>query len=532
MNFLKRARLVSVAMLLVLAFTSCDDDFNTIGGRLVGQFDSIPLYEAGVIGYSNKIGPVQTNGRTTDGTAINLLGIYNDPVYGQQVASVLTQLSLSTTSPEFGDQPVVDSVVLTLAYYSTVVETGEDGNPVYELDSIFGDSPYKLTVSRSNFFLNNFDPEADFASVQKYYSNQGPVFENNLIGAPLYTNENFLPSNNEVVYEGFNEQNEVDTIRTTPRLRANLPVQFFQENIINKEGSIELFNNNNFNNFIRGLYFKAEPLNGGGNMLLLDFSYLTNPDVGIMIYYTSQVEDSSDSDGDGDTTEMIGQPASYKLNFGTNTVNTFSQDFPAGIASEITETNSEAGAKNLFLKGGEGVVSVIRLFEDEAELAELRANNWLINEANLTFFVDQDRVEIGESEPERIYLYNLKTNEQLFDYLIDPTLNTESPLNSLISHSSRLERDESGAGVSYKIRITEHIKNVLNKDSTNVKLGLVVTQNINLVGNSALKTVIDSITRVPRASVISPEGTVLHGNLSPNVDKRLKFNIYYTETNN
>jgi hypothetical protein len=516
MIFLKRASLYPIAMLLVLAFTSCDSDFNTIGGSLIGgQFDSIPLYKAGVITYSNKIGPVQTNGLPS-----NLLGVYNEPVYGQQVASVLTQLSLSSNNPQFGTDPVVDSVVFTLPYYSTGVETGEDGNPVYKLDSIYGELPYKLTVSRSNFFLNNFDPEDDFITAQKYYSDQGPLFESNLVGDPLYTNENFIPSKEEVVYSEFNEQNELDTVRVTPRLRANLPIQFFQENIIDKQGSSELSNNNNFNNFIRGLYFKAEPVNDNGNMLLLNFA---SAEAGITIYYSSEVEVDS---------ETVMEPRTYKLNFGPNTLNTFSQEIPEGITSEIAETNAQTGAKNLFLKGGEGALSVISLFEDEAELAELRANNWLINEANLIFSVDQDRVQGGSSEPERIYLYNLKTNEQLFDYLIDPSLNAQNPLTSVTTHSGRLERNESGDGVSYKLRITEHVKNVLNKDSTNVRLGLVVTQNINLVRNSALRSSVDGIDRVPRASVIAPEGTVLHGNLSPNVEKRLQFNIYYTETNN
>jgi len=529
MIFLKRARLVPLALLMVLAFTSCDNDFNTIGGRLIGQFDSIPLYEAGIIGYSNKIGPVQTNG-----LPVNSLGVYNDPVYGQQVSSVLTQLSLSTTNPQFGTDAVVDSVVLTLPYFNTELEAGEDGNAVYQLDSLFGNSPYKLTISRSNFFLNNFDPEADFASAQKYYSNQGPVFENSLVGSPLYSNESFFPSNAEVVYGEFNDENELDTIFDAPRLRVNLPVQFFQENIIDKEGSSELFNNNNFRNFIRGIYFKAEPLNGDGNLLLLDFNSATNADAGITIYYTSQVTDASDSDGDGDITDLIGQSSSYKLNFGSNTVNTFSQEFPAAIASEISGANKEIGAEKLYLKGGEGAVTVIKLFEDEAELAELRANNWLINEANITFFVDQDGVESGEAEPERIYLYNLETNNILVDYFNDVSSNTVTPLNSLILHSGRLVRNESGSGISYTIRITDHIRNLLDSDLDldNVRLGLVVTQNINLTTNSALKSEVDSITRVPSSAVISPEGTVLHGNLSPDADKRLKFNIYYTETNN
>ncbi|WP_034918306.1 DUF4270 domain-containing protein [Gillisia sp. CAL575] len=523
MIFLKRARLVPLALLMVLAFTSCDNDFNTIGGRLIGQFDSIPLYEAGIIGYSNKIGPVQTNG-----LPVNSLGVYNDPVYGQQVSSVLTQLSLGTTNPEFGTDAVVDSVVLTLPYFNTELEAGEDGNAVYQLDSLFGNSPYKLTISRSNFFINNFDPEADFASVQKYYSNQGPVFENSLVGSPLYSNESFFPSNAEVVHGEFNDENEVDTIFDAPRLRVNLPVQFFQENIIDKVGSSELFNNNNFRNFIRGIYFKAEPLNGDGNLLLLDFNSATNADAGITIYYTSQVTDASDSDGDGDITELIGQSSSYKLNFGSNTVNTFSQEFPAAIASEISGANKGIGAEKLYLKGGEGTVTVIKLFEDEAELAELRANNWLINEANLTFFVDQDRVDGGDAEPENIYLYNLETYQPIIDYYVfTSTAATQDP-----NHAPALEREETGEGIKYKIRITDHIIQILNNNTTNVKLGLVVMQNTNVVTNSALKTTIDSIARVPSSAVISPEGTVLHGNLSPDADKRLKFNIYYTETNN
>ncbi|MCJ7758605.1 MAG: DUF4270 domain-containing protein, partial [Gillisia sp.] len=87
-------------------------------------------------------------------------------------------------------------------------------------------------------------------------------------------------------------------------------------------------------------------------------------------------------------------------------------------------------------------------------------------------------------------------------------------------------------GISYKLRITEHVNRILNKDFTNVRLGLVVTQNINLIGNSALKTPLDGIDRIPAASVISPEGTVLYGNLAADVSKRLKLDIFYTKTSN
>lgn len=517
MILLKRLGFISAVLITILAFVSCDDDFTTIGGELVGgQFDSLPSYRAGVMAHSKNLGPVQTNG-----LPVNLLGVYEEPVYGQQTASILSQLSLTSSNPTFGNEPRLDSVILTLPYFSTRLESDEEGNPVFRLDSVYGGSPFKLTVSRSNFFLNEFDPETNFENRQKYYSDQGPVFKASLIGDPLYVNESFQPSAKEVVYfedDPTTASSELDTVRVSPRLRVPLSTEFFKENVIDKEGSSELSNNNTFRNFIRGLYFEAEPVDGSGSMMLLN---LSDNQAGIFLYYTS-FEEVGDS-----ITEI---PRSYKLGLGGNTVNTYSQELPAPIAQEIEGTNEEAGAENLYLRGGAGSMAIIDLFEDEAELEGLRANNWLINEASLTFYVNQDKVQDGNAEPERIYLYNLETNQPILDYRIDQP-DVSFPLISLTGHSGRLIRDEDKNGISYKIRITEHIKQILNEDIENARLGLVITQNINLSANSALKNPENGIDRVPSASVITPRGTVLHGNLEGDPGKRLKFNIIYTETN-
>ncbi len=518
MILLKRLGFIPAVLITLMAFVSCDDDFTTIGGELIGgQFDSLPSYRAGIMAHSKNLGPVQTNG-----LPVNLLGVYKEPVYGQQTASILSQVSLTSSNPTFGNEPRLDSVILTLPYFSTRLEPDEDGNPIFRLDSVYGDSPFKLTVSRSNFFLNEFDPETNFENRQKYYSNQGPAFKASLIGDPLYVNESFKPSAKEAVYfenDPTTEGNEIDTIRVSPRLRVSLSTQFFKENIIDKQGSSELSNNNNFRNFIRGLYFEAEPVDGSGSMMMLN---LSGSEAGIVLYYTD-FQEVADS--------ISEVPRSYKLELGGNTVNTFTQELPVQIAQEIENSNEETGAENLYLKGGAGSMAVIDLFEDEAELEELRANKWLINEASLTFYVNQDKVEGGSSEPERIYLYNLETNRPLLDYSINQP-DVSFPLSSLTSHSGRLVRDEDKNGISYKIRITEHVKQILNEDIENVKLGLVITQNINLLANSALKNPVEGIDRVPSASVITPRGTVLHGNLGSDPGKRLKFNIIYTETNN
>ena len=47
-----------------------------------------------------------------------------------------------------------------------------------------------------------------------------------------------------------------------------------------------------------------------------------------------------------------------------------------------------------------------------------------------------------------------------------------------ILHGGILELDENDKGLLYKIKISEHIKNVIRKDSTNIKLGLVVSSDI------------------------------------------------------
>ncbi len=526
MILMKRLRFIPLMLITVLAFISCDEDYNTIGGDLIGgQFDSLPKYQPGVKAYSKKLGPVQTNN-----LPVNLLGVYNDPIYGLQEANVLTQLSLSTGNPDFGTEPILDSVVLTLPYFSTQVDTEDDGSPIYELDSIYGNAPVKLSIRRSNYYLNDFDPTDNFQNRQKYYSDQGDVFAASLIGEPLYVNESFIPSKREVSYTEMNSNTgNLDTLVKSPRLRVSLENEFFQQNILDKQGSTELFNNNNFKNYIRGLYFSAEAINGNGNLVLLN---LRDSDANITLYYKSKEKDTNDSDEDGDTTELIYKPSTYKLTFGSNKVNTFTQNFPAEFVQQIEDSNEDLGSENLFLKGGEGSMAVVELFEDEAEIEAIKENNWLINEASLEFYVDQSKTVGGDSEPERIYVYDLENNLPLIDYQIDQTRNDNNPLNSVIGHSARLVRDEDGNGVKYKIRITEFVKAILDGDIDVRKLGVVVTQNINITTNSALKNSLEEIDRVPTGSVISPEGTVLYGNLANDEAKRLKFNIYYTETNN
>ena len=82
------------------------------------------------------------------------------------------------------------------------------------------------------------------------------------------------------------------------------------------------------------------------------------------------------------------------------------------------------------------------------------------------------------------------------------------------------------------MNITHHLKNLINRDSTNIPLALVVSSNVTIQEYQSLQNPQSpGIFKVPAATVVSPEGTVLYGNNTTNEAKRLKLQIYYTEIN-
>ncbi|MGC4041241.1 MAG: DUF4270 family protein [Flavobacterium sp.] len=187
-------------------------------------------------------------------------------------------------------------------------------------------------------------------------------------------------------------------------------------------------------------------------------------------------------------------------------------------------------------------------------------NRWMINEANLTFSIDNKSNSATSStmpmddpsafEPNRIFLYDLTNKKVLVDYTYDLTSNVYFPKFNkgvfggiLLNSSGRiLKQREDGTGIykykgnKYKIRLTNHIRNLIKNDSTNVRLGLSVTESIANVAFSKLRTpASSSVKSAPTMSVMNPLGTILYGTNIPfgnqDYDKRLKLEIYYTKPN-
>ena len=500
-----------ILLIITVVMASCHEDNNLVGNEVIGDPNfEFKLYdESTVVAYSRKANPVQT-------TALNSyqMGVYVDPVYGMTSANVLSQVTLSETQPTFGANPKIESVFLDLPYYSTLIEEIESLK-IYQLDSIFGNTPFKLSIYESHYYLRDLDPDTGFSEEQKYFSDQGPLFEG-FLGELLYESVAFMPSAEEIT----TQTPDGDELKLSPRMRVALDTTFFKQKIFDFEGKPELLSNNNFKNHLRGLYFKVEPVDGNGVLFLFDINQAS-----IDVNYSFE-------DIDGRTNDQL------KLLFsGGVGVNTFDYQFPPSIEDRLTNPNTTLGEENLYLKGGAGTMTIIDLFGEDLdgngipdELEAIRENNWIINEANLLFHVNQDIVQGGKSEPERVFLYDIKNKTLLRDYPLDNYTSESDVLNYKSQHLGRLQRDANGNGKTYKLKITNYINDLIKKDSLNLRLGLVVSQNVGIISQHSLQTeMAPGFEETLTGSVICPEGTVLYGSNTSNQDKKLKLQIYYTE---
>ncbi|OAB80040.1 DUF4270 domain-containing protein [Cochleicola gelatinilyticus] len=513
---------VTVLLMVMIALVSCEDDFSTLGSEIFeGQNPEISLDDAAtVIAYSEKFKPVKTNQ-----LPVNSLGVYNDPLYGKSTVSLLSQVTLSELDPDFGEEPELEKATLYLPFFSE--ETTLEETTTFELDSVFGAQPIKISLYESTYFLRDLDPTTNFEDTQEYYSDQGNLFENfqgELIGEII----DFVPSD-----EGFviNEGDEEEEETLSPGIRVDLPLEFFQQKILDAGGTQDLISVNNFKNYFRGIYFKVESTTDDGTFFLFN---VAEGRIELDYNYLPEGEDERET-------------SSINLQFNGINVNVYENDINPTIASELQNQDKINGEEKLYIRGGgEGIVSVINLFGEDIdgngvadELELLREKKWLINEANLVFHVKQSDIESGSTEPERILIYNLESGQLLVDYGLDSSVATE-PIDAISNHLGRLERNDSNEGLSYKIKITTHLSNIINRDSTNVPLGVVVTQNVTVPQFQNVRTMVlqgtseessIDVKQIPAGAIISPEGTVLHGNLAPDEAKRLKLQIYYTEPN-
>ena len=536
-----------IILLSFFIFQSCDKELTSFDSDVINSENAIDFLtgelDYSILSKSEIINPVQSNNLPSF-----LIGKYNHPQFGNSYANFVGQMVPADYNHDFGDNVELDSVILSIPYYSRAIDTDENLDVTYEIDSVYGNNPIKISIYKNNFFLRTFDPFQSFDSSQNYFTN-GSLSNNEQIdisqleGQLLFEIDDFVPNANQINLTAVDTSGETyisQKLAPALRFKLNNPNNNFWETLFfNNEGLPNLSNEPDFKEFFRGLYIKTEGLNSSGSMMLLN---LASSNAKLTIHYTSDNEVVNNDTGSTD--DNLTNQHEYVLNFSGNLVNIFENE----NLVDVNGTNTVDGNENIYLRGGEGIITTLDLFsgslinDNGEEISEFDhfkdffydnisdSPKRLINEAYIEFYVNQNF--INSDEPERIFIYNYEQNTALIDYFLDQSVSSTT-INAKINHLVPLIKDSlnDNRGVKYKIRITEHLNNLVLRDSSNSKLGLGVMSNISSVQNFTILGDEDSNSNNSLAAgiILSPKGTILHGNLSPELEKRPRIKIYYTE---
>ena len=284
----------------------------------------------------------------TDETSSNIIGSLVDPVFGLTTAGMYAQFRLTTDNVDFGDNPVCDSIFLSLAY-----------------NSFYGDTTTNLT-------LNVFEITDDFYLDNSYYSNDVlGTFKNNL------ANINFIPS--------FRDSVKIDGANSAPQLRMQLKNSLGQK-FIDASGSSDLADNTNFLKYFKGLYISTNSVTTKGVMLYINsLSSLSK----LTMYYHNAT----------DTLKYT-----FVLNANCARFNTFyHHKYATANSSFIQQVTSDStlGDSLLYLQAMSGTRVKLK-FPEVINLNNL--GNIAINKAELVIKVDPTTVDDILVPPSRLSL--------------------------------------------------------------------------------------------------------------------------------
>jgi hypothetical protein len=515
----KRAGLIMLVMSLIIT-TSCKKDFTTIGNNLIDKpsFEG-KLFEGTKITAYDQSVPKVFSTFSIDANKNNLpvtsLGIYKDDKYGTLEADVAADINpdINKLSQDLGDNIKILEAKFIAPYFSHTKT--ENQSTFYELDSIFGHQKFEIKIHELTYLLHSFDPNTNLEELRGYYSDfDFTPYKGDVIGDTVDFSVSSLPyitykRNEDGTLELGDDGHPVVKDSLEPHMVIKLDTTYFRHKIFDHSGEDILTNADKFKDYFRGLYFDAIAQNGDGRFIMLPLNQGK-----IFLSYTAEEMDDNGTPDDtsDDTLKTVYKELTFKVGASTM-VNHYNNTLTPYAQTALNNSDLINGDDQLILKGDAGSEAVIQLFTEQ-QLRDLRLNDWMINQADLYFYVDKATSDELLEKSKRLLLYDYDNQRVLTD-LFAPE---NSPDYDYPAFDGKLHEDENGE-TYFKFGITRHIRNVLKVDSTNVRLGLRVCSNI----NRQLK--VKDIFKDPDA--YNPTGIILYGNQSAVKPPVLK--IYYTD---
>lgn len=349
----------------------------------------------------------------SDETSVGVLGTVYHPEFGITKANIITQIRLSEVGPSWGTNPVVDSIVLSLA-----------------VSGFYGDSTSVQTI-RVYEILEDLNIDSSYNTSRPVSYDPVVLGEKTFIARPV---DSVL----------------VDTTKVAPHFRIKLDNPVLAAKILAASTSV-LSSNTEWLTYFKGIYIKAgDPFayNKGTLMYINPESSYTK----MTMYYHN----------DADTS------LSYQFNYNAysarytqfdhNNYQEASQEFRAQVVSNDTTLGKEV----LYLQASGGTRIDLRIPDLKYLSDELKARKIAINEARLVLTdIDPDS---KYQKPSQLVLVRLRIvkKKEVIEYLPDQYEGT-SYFGGTYDKTKK----------SYSFRVTHYIQSLIDEqDTANERLAL------------------------------------------------------------
>jgi hypothetical protein len=355
------------------------------------------------------------------------LGAFTEGQFGMQKSAYVTQVRLSKYAPDFGTNPVVDSVVLEIKpQYDVTTKAVTTTNVTH------GGQTAKQTLTKYEAVKYGNPATAMNIDVHEIATDLGVVGTERLSNSPVATSG--VPLGTKVfsgnVYAvSINKTSDNTTLLTKEvGLRIQLDKNYFQTKIANKSGATEQGNESNFINYFKGLKISVRENDG----YLINFA---PNEVTMTMYYRSGGKSNTFSFDLGSSNVHFSQ-ISYNRSSTFNTV-------MAGI-------NSTNGDPLLYMQGmggpgagiklnGAGISELKRLYKERGAAilsAKIRlytdTNTWnnsytkpvgfLVRKQGETDFITDLKTMLGNSNYSLVKAYSTNSNPSYYDIDITKTI--------------------------------------------------------------------------------------------------------------
>lgn len=531
-NIIKKSAYVGALVLFIIGVISCEKEFTDINSGVVSNTKfSTKDTIIDVIVTNAPIENVRTDGLDLLTSPFfgfqgqYLLGTYLNDNFENIEASIISQVSITTdlTKVSYSNpdnlrvETTIDTVFLRLPYYATL-ESNTD-RPVFSLDSVIGNTslPFTLNIYELDTYLNTLNP-ADPSKRNNFFSDTEYQLKPNTLTAVENLDFTANPNDTLVIIKRRNSLgavHDIDTIKystaTNPGLAlpmAIIPLKksFAEEVFLNNYGTPNFASQAAFNNYFRGILIEAKEKNHasgerGGALISLNLrnsaSVAAKPL--IEVYYTNTFFDANNQ-----IDTIFKQNHSFQL---------------GGISNNKYKMNNRVYPVNneVVLQGAAGSEAEVTILQP-AQLDVLKTKNWLINDASLTFYVNQ--TSDTSNVPFRLFLYKNGTNNL--------GKNIQSQVKDVVTEGEftfggGLEYDANNRKDRYRFRVTDYISDFLSGETSyNPSLRLKVF-NISDVPITTADTLFTRYNWNPKAV------SILNGDKTINGTRRAQLKISYTE---